>query len=760
MSIDEKLKDQQNEQISALSADIVEVAVSLPLRRCFDFLLPIDSSSACQGGRIKVPFGSRQLVGVIYKIKPESSYTRDRLKYAEEVIDSQAIFEPPLWSTLVWISHYYLAPIGEVFAAAMPVNLRQGHELKPKTQKTWRLSDHGRSADIDDLSRAPLQLAIIKLLVKKGSLNSDEFKEQSSGWRQAVGTLVKKGWLETRESQPELKSTSITNDQKNYHALDAKQLNEQQKDAVDSVKQSVDSNTFSCSLLHGVTSSGKTEVYFEAIAHVINAGQQVLILVPEIGLTPQLINRINSRFDVPLAIMHSGLNKTERHMAWWHAREGNAKIILGTRSAVFTSCANLGLIVVDEEHDASFKQQDGVRYHARDVAIYRAKQHGIPIVLGSATPSLESYANARSGRYRLLQLTQRATNVALPQIALLDLNTSSTEDGLSLPMLQAIQECLDVGKQTVLFLNRRGYAPVLFCTDCRKSVNCLRCDSSLTLHRRANRVRCHHCGYEGLVPKQCKQCHGQAMAEIGEGTQRVEEALEQRFPNAKILRIDRDSTSRKGELDELLTQARNGDADILLGTQLLTKGHDFPDVSLVGILNTDQGLYSTDFRATESLFHQVLQVAGRAGRREQVGRVLIQTAFPEHPFFERIASHDFDGFAQELLNERKAVNFPPFGYFALLHAESTHQAKALQFLRRAKHDIKPIDGVRIMDVIPAPMERRAGRFRAQLLLCSSQRSALNVCLSQWLQLLENDKEARKLASSTRWYLDIDPHNLF
>ena len=359
-----------------------------------------------------------------------------------------------------------------------------------------------------------------------------------------------------------------------------------------------------------------------------------------------------------------------------------------------------------------------------------------------------------------MKLTQRATKVALPEIALIDLNTTSTEDGLSLPMFESIRDCLAAGKQAMLFLNRRGYAPVLFCADCQKTVRCHRCDSNLTLHRRANRVRCHHCGFEGVVPKGCKYCQGHQLVEVGEGTQRIEEALEEQFPKAKILRIDRDTSSRKGELDALLQQVKSGDIDIVLGTQLLTKGHDFPEVALVGILNADQGLYSTDFRATENLFQQIVQVAGRAGRREQVGRVLIQTAFPEHVFFERVCDHDFNGFAQELLLERQSANYPPWGFFALLRAESPHQAKALQFLRCAKQDIIAAEGVKVMDVIPAPMERRAGRFRAQLLLCSTQRSALNASLSQWLQFIENDKSSRKLASSVRWYIDIDPQNLF
>lgn len=747
-------------QLKSTSNDIVEVAIPLPLRCCFDFLVPDEVDLIVIGGRVLVPFGSRKLVGVVVKQKEVSEYPHDKLKTVLEVIDSEPIFDLALWQTLKWLSQYYLAPLGEVCSAAMPVNLRQGGDVKPKTQTVWSLSEFGRRADIDDLARAPLQLAIIKRLANTDSLSAEDFREHTSGWRSAVESLLTKGWLDKHQSEPILSTNAISDNDKTYHALDSSQLNSQQRAVIDSAQKMIEANTFSCALLHGVTGSGKTEVYFELVQHVINAGRQVLILVPEIGLTPQLITRINSVFDQPIAIMHSGLNKTERHLAWWHTQQGNAKIILGTRSAVFTSCVDLGLIIVDEEHDASFKQQDGVRYHARDVAIYRAKQHDIPIILGSATPSLESYANAKSGRYQLLRLTERATQVALPEVGLLDLNTAPTEDGISLPMVEAIQDCLDNAKQVVLFLNRRGYAPVLFCTDCRQSVSCHRCDSSLTVHRRANRVRCHHCGYEGVVPSQCQHCNGQAMAEVGEGTQRVEEALEKRFPNASLLRIDRDSTSRKGELDKLLQQAQQGDADILLGTQLLTKGHDFPNVSLVGVLNADQGLYSTDFRATESLFQQVMQVAGRAGRRDQVGQVLIQTAFPEHPFFEQIMTHDFDRFAEQMLDERQAVNFPPFGFFALLHAESTHQAKAMQFLRRARQDIKPQPGVRVMDVIPAPMERRAGKFRAQLLLCSQQRSALNSTLSEWLQLLENNATAKKLSSSVRWHLDIDPHNLY
>lgn len=736
---------------------IITVAVPVPLRHSFDFLVPENSLEPGSekdlepriGARVKVPFGSRKLLGVILEVKSSSDYPLDKLKKALEIIDEESVFDPQLLATLLWMSRYYLASIGEVMDAALPVVLRQGQQITPVSRKTWALSDHGRSSSIDELNRAPLQLAILKRFMQSASLISSDFKQESSGWRQAVKALLDKGWLKEYVDQPVLpiRKTSSSPDFT---------LTEQQQLAAEKLVSKIRAQRFSCSLLHGVTGSGKTEVYFAAMDEVLAQGKQVSLMVPEIGLTPQLMARVERRFSQPMVTMHSALNDTERHLAWWHTKKGNAKIVIGTRSSIFSSFANLGLIIVDEEHDGSFKQQDGVRYQARDVAIYRAKQEEVPIVLGSATPSLESYANAQSGRYELLELDKRATNIALPTIKLVDLNREPSNDGLSPSMLEAIKDTLARGKQVMLFLNRRGYAPVLYCKSCKQACRCHRCDSHLTLHRRANRMRCHHCGYEGRIQTQCSHCKAKEMVEVGEGTQRVEDALILRFPEARLLRIDRDSTRRKGELAELLEQARSGKADILLGTQLITKGHDFPNVEMVGVLDADQGLYSTDFRSTESLFQQILQVAGRAGRRNETGRVLIQTHFAEHPFFEKVLSHDFTGFANNLLEERKAAQFPPFGYFALLRAESAHQAKALQFLRKAKQNLWPQEGVQIMDAVPAPMERRAGKYRAQLLLSAAQRSMLNATLQQWLHFIATDTDAKRLAGSVRWSLDIDP----
>lgn len=744
---------------SPTNSVILEVAVAVPLRQTFDFLPPQSydptNQSLTVGARVKVPFGPRKLIGVITAVKATSDYPENRLKKALEILDDNAIFDAPLWATLNWLSRYYLAAIGDVIETAMPVVLRQGGDLMPPSKKTWRLSDRGRSSPIDELNRAPLQLAIIKRFMRNSFLSSQDFKEGSNGWRSAVNALLKKGWLEEFSAAPVLNVGDRHSDGDTDEILPVI-LNHQQQTAVAALEKSIAASSFSCSLLYGVTGSGKTEVYFAAMQEVLDLDKQVLLLVPEIGLTPQLIKRVAERFDCGVVALHSGLNDSERHLGWWHARQGNANIVIGTRSAVFTDFVNLGLIVVDEEHDGSFKQQDSVRYQARDVAIYRAKQHGIPVVLGSATPSLESFHNATQGRYQLLELTERATNVKLPEIALIDLSSQPTSDGLSPAMLEAISSTLASGKQVMLFLNRRGYAPVLYCKECQAACQCHRCDSNMTIHRRINRLRCHHCGYEGAIQQRCSSCQAQAMVEVGEGTQRVEDALALRFPNARLLRIDRDSTRRKGELEKLLEQAQNGEADILLGTQLITKGHDFPNVGTVGILDVDQGLYSTDFRASEALFQQILQVSGRAGRRSDVGRVFIQTHFAQHPFFNWVKQHDFTGFAEHLLSDRRQANYPPFGYFALLRAESTHQAQALQFLRSAKHAMHATEDVMVMDAIPAPMERRAGKYRAQLLITGQQRSSLNATLLAWLHYITADKAARKLSASVRWSLDIDP----
>ena len=731
---------------------IVSVAVPVPLRNTFDFIFDLDfphqdSAVDLLGYRVKIPFGARQLVGVIVEQKSTSDYPFDKLKKVLELLDSEALFEPALWRTLNWLSRYYLAPIGEVFETAMTQHLRQGKTALPPLATAWRLSEKNQHKNIDQLSRAPLQRAIVERCQQATVLVPADFAQDSSAWRSAIRALITKGWLEQFTQRPSLAALETPKQQ-------TIQLNAQQTQAVAKLHQAMQAQTFSCTLLQGVTGSGKTQVYFEAMQQALQDNQQVLFLVPEIGLTPQLIERVQNHFAVAVSVMHSALNATERHLAWWHAHSGNADIVIGTRSAVFSNFTNLGLIVIDEEHDGSFKQNDGVRYQARDVAIYRAKQHNIPIILGSATPSLESYANALDGRFQHIKLTHRATTAPLPTVTTIDLTTSPARDGLSPAMLHAMHTTLKAGQQVMLFLNRRGYAPVLFCTDCGKASKCHRCDSNLTVHRRINRLCCHHCGYQASAQRAvCEHCNSTSFADVGEGTQRVEQSLQTHFPDAKILRIDRDSTRRKGELAALLNQAKDSQADILLGTQLITKGHDFPNVTLVGIIEADQGLVSADFRASESLFQQIVQVAGRAGRRDTPGQVLIQTRFAQHPLFAWVKQHNYDGFAQALMAERQSASFPPYGFFALLRAESVHPSKALQFLRRVKHDIYPSSDMLIMDAVPAPMERRAGKYRAQLLITASQRATLNNSLNDWLMRWQDNK---KLGYAVRWSIDIDP----
>ncbi len=733
---------------------IVEVAVPVPLRQTFDFLCPLELGNPIQFGRVKVPFGSRKLLGQIVTVKTTSDLPLSRLKPILELLDDEPVFDDLSWKILSWLSRYYLAPIGEVLEVALPVALRQGKELSPQAEKVWRLTEHGRSSSLDELNRAPLQLAIIKRFMGQSVLSSSEFKEQSDAWHSPVKSLVQKGWLEEFSRHPRLEKSNKTSKREIV-------LTEEQAHAATRLNELSDRDEFSCTLLQGVTGSGKTEVYFEVMESVLERDKSILILVPEIGLTPQLITRIEQRFSLPLVTLHSGLNDTQRHNAWWHARRGEAKIVLGTRSAIFTQMPELGLIIIDEEHDASFKQHDGVRYHARDLAVYRAKLENIPIVLGSATPSLESFRNGLEGRYQHIKLTHRASSVALPKVELFDLNKLPTADGLSPAMSEAIRFTLDKGKQALLYINRRGFAPVHYCSACKAAATCHRCDSFLTVHQRANRLRCHHCGYEGVLKSDCSSCKTEgSMVGVGDGTQRVEDAVSERFSNAKILRIDRDTTRRKGELENSLELAKSGEVDIILGTQLITKGHDFPNIGMVGILECDSALYSSDFRSTEHLFSQLVQVAGRSGRRDDVGRVFVQTRFQEHPIFDYIRRHDYDGFVAEILKQRAAANFPPFGHLILLRAESPHQAKALQFLRRAKAFIGSPEGVLVMDAVPAPMERRAGRYRAQLLLHSSQRSTLNHAVSLWLHHLANDSQAKKLASSVRWSVDVDPMDLY
>ncbi len=755
----------------AASSRIYQVAVPTPLYRAFDYLAP---SSLPSGARVRVPFGRRELVGVVLGEVEKSELPQNRLKTIAQSLDAGPILPPSLLELLRWAADYYHHPLGEVIHTALPVRLRQGRPASISGVAVWTLTPEGKAVDLETLKRSPAQRHLLEVLAPAPEgLEAEQLAQASARWKTALKALRTKGWVSShqRDSRP-LSTADLQG---------SPELNPGQLSAVTAVTAGL--GQFCAYLLHGVTGSGKTEVYLNVIQQVLAQGKQALVLVPEISLTPQLVSRFERRFRARIAVLHSGLNDQERLNAWLAAREGKAPIVLGTRSAIFTPLKNPGLIVVDEEHDASYKQQDGFRYSARDVAVMRAARGKIPIVLGSATPSLESLKKAREGAYTLLELPDRTGGAGMPDVRLLDMRRLKPSEGLSPPLREAIAARLVKGEQSILFLNRRGFAPVWMCFDCGWVAPCRRCDAQLTLHQtispgakldahnapaggapgmariKRQKLLCHHCGAEQEMALRCPSCRGENLHPLGEGTERVEGALQKFFPQARIERVDRDSTSRKGALEEKLRRVHEGEADILVGTQMLSKGHDFPNVTLVGILNADQGLYGTDFRSGERLFQLIMQVSGRAGRADKPGEVLIQTWHPGHPLFTALQRHDFRGFADFALTERRETGYPPFSHLALLRAESPVNGAALTFLQEARTlamRLSPGKGVKILEPLPAPMERRAGRYRAQLLVQSSSRAPLHAFLGPWVTELAEAKFSKKV----RWSLDVDPVDMY
>jgi len=732
---------------------IAQVSIPVPLRRVYDFRIPPQQDIPLRAGtRVQVPFGRRhQVTGIVCDIAARSEVPDHRLRTIEAVLDREPVFDNTLLRLLTWAADYYHHPIGEVMHTALPLNLRNGRQLVPPQPVLIRLTTQGQAAQPP--ARAPVQQQLLELLhAAPAGLPVEQLAAAGSSWRRSLALFKERAWIEEILAGPPQRPLTTSA---------APELSPEQEHAHREI--SVKLGDYGAFCLFGITGSGKTEVYMRVVADVLARGEQALLLVPEIGLTPQLVERFQRRFSAPIAVLHSQLTDQARHQAWWQAAQGQAKIILGTRSAVFVPMAAPGLIVIDEEHDLSFKQQDGFRYHARDVAVYRARLSNIPIVLGSATPSLETLANVERGRYQVLSLPARAGGAALPKVELVDLNKVPVEQGLALPVVQGIKACVVRGEQALVFINRRGYAPVLHCVDCGWQAQCQRCDARLIYHQTTRELRCHHCGARSSVPDRCEQCDSQRLHPFGAGTQRVEAALTAHFPAARIVRIDRDTTRGKDALATRLRQINEGDADILIGTQLLAKGHHFPKVTLVVVLNADQSLYGIDFRSEEQLVQQMFQVAGRAGREQQPGRVLIQTRHPEHPLFRHLLHQDYEGFAREALAQRASAGFPPLTYFALLRAEAAGSGAALKFLhlaqdlllRRQRNNAAPI-GLTVGDPVPAPMEKRAGRYRAQLLLRANQRQFLHQHLQSWLQELESAPAARRV----RWSLDIDPMEMW
>ncbi|MDY0021521.1 primosomal protein N' [Arenimonas caeni] len=723
---------------------VLHVALPVPLPRDFDYLPPAGALPGPDwvGCRVRVPFGrgDGEQVGVVVGVG-ESDADPASLKPVLARLDAQPLLQGELLESLRWTAGYYHAPLGEVLATALPGLLRAGQPVPDTRRAGWRATPAGRDAAAAP-GRKGRPRELLQLLCEQ-DLAEDELDTRLPGWRPAARSLAERGLAGPTTLEPAAAPLARS---------EAPTLTPAQAEAVAALRGS---SGFQPVLLEGVTGSGKTEVYLQAIADCLAAGRQALVLVPEIGLTPQALGRFRARLGVPVAAFHSGLSDGERARAWVDLAEGRAGVLVGTRSAVFCPMARPGLLVVDEEHDGSYKQQDGVRYHARDLALVRASKLGIPVILGSATPSLESLHNALSGRYLHLRLGQRAGGASPPRVRVLDVRKRPLADGLSGELLDAVAACLARGEQALVFKNRRGYAPVLICHDCGWSAHCRRCDAAMTVHAGGRRLICHHCGARATPPDACPDCASLALQPQGAGTERLEQALAARFPGATLVRVDRETTRRRDALGQHLASLGDGPG-ILVGTQILAKGHDLPRLTLVAVVGVDEGLFSADFRAGEKLAQLLIQVAGRAGRSTLPGEVVLQTHHPDHPLLGTLLHGGYPAVAALALAEREAAGFPPYAYLALLRAEAGTEAAVQAFLQEAHAAFPAREGVRANAPMPAPMARRAGRARGQLLLDASQRPPLHAALREWLPLLRAMRSARKV----RWSLDVDPTDLY
>lgn len=722
---------------------IIRVALDVPIDNLFDYIAP-DATQQDIGLPVRVPFGHRYMTGIIMAISNDAQVPTYKLKQAETILRKTPPLPVALRELFEFCSRYYHHPIGMVIMNGLPSRLRS---VKPIPQPSilshrFCLTDIGHAVALSSIpARNKIKHRLLARLKEVGNISIKEARQISSRAPKLLQEFLVQKWITNASTKPERALDSFP----------AIQLTTEQITAINAIQTKID--LFNTWLLHGITGSGKTEVYLQVTSALLKQGRQVLILVPEINLTPQLEAIFRARFpSTHLISLHSKLTPSERLNGWLQAQRGEAGIVLGTRLAIFTPLPKLGLIIVDEEHDHSFKQQNGLRYSARDIAIFRAKQADIPIILGSATPSLESHYHAITGRYcRLCLRTRAVKNASLPTIHYLDTRSLQLKAGLSDSLLVALEKCLNQKQQSMVFINRRGYAPVLLCKSCTWIATCSRCSSRLVIHLKQKSLRCHHCGHKELLPPACPQCGDQDLMPFGHGTQRVEAALERYFPNARILRVDRDTICHKEAWRHILNAIHAREVDILVGTQLLAKGHDFPNLSLVGVLNADASLYSTDYRAEERLFAQLMQVSGRAGRAKTAGEVLIQTEFPDHPLYHALKNHDYDVYAQMLLKERKITHFPPFAYQALLNAEAPEIATAIDFLTMAITLAKPTELIEIFDPVPAQMARLKGLERAHLLIQSRSRKKLQAFLCDWYTKL------RKIPNrKVRWALDVDP----
>lgn len=725
-----------------MTAPILKVALDVPLDNLFDYL--DGGFDVVVGQRVLVSFGKRRQIGLVVARETASEVPIEKLKPIEHAYVDEPALDLSIFRLLRFCADYYHYPYGQALMSILPARLRQTEPTTSRRQYAYRLA---AGADLENVpKRKIVQRQVISSLQAHAELAESDLAQISPSWRKAVEELRQAGMLQVREV---FQGLVVGTDK-----VAAPTMNPDQEHAVDAI--SAVSEQFKPWLLYGITGSGKTEVYIQLIDRLLadNDGQ-ALVLVPEINLTPQLEARFRSRLPhLPLVSLHSNLNERERLQNWQLAQSGEARIVIGTRLAVFTPLKDLRLVIVDEEHDASFKQQDSMRYHARDVALVRAQQQKVPVVLGSATPALETWYNANVGKYEKLVLTNRAVAQShLPQVHYIDTTKNVLQDGLTQRLVKEIRKRLDRGEQSLLFINRRGYSPVLLCSACYWIASCNRCSARLVVHLRQGRLRCHHCNHEQKIPIACPSCGNADLHPTGHGTQRLEQTIAALFPTARILRVDRDSVQRKNALSEMVAAVHAGEVDILLGTQMLAKGHDFPNLTLVGVIDTDSALFSPDFRTSERLFAQLMQVAGRAGRAGKTGEVWIQTAFPDHALFNALRRHDYADFAASLLHEREVTQFPPFSHIALIKAEANSYAQVQQFLRFAADSAHALErDVIVYDPVRPQMERLKGMERAQLLIQASDRLELQ----KLLHPLVSELRGHPLNARIRWAVDVDP----
>jgi primosomal protein N' (replication factor Y) len=727
---------------------VVQVALPVPLARSFDYLLPESLPTPVPGARVRVPFGQRHAIGIVAGIAGNSDFPLEQLKSISEILDELSLFPDDLWQLLQWSARYYQYPLGEVLFHAIPVLLRQGKPAEFSPLWQWQVTAAGREFPLEKLKSSPKQQQALAKLhqmpIYRHQVSELEISES------ALQALKKKAFVDLHPVQPEAE-----NWREHFHVTGERlKLNTEQATAVGAIR--AQDQAFSPWLLAGITGSGKTEVYLSVLENILAQGKQALILVPEIGLTPQTIRRFRERFHAPVDVLHSALNDSERLAVWLRAKRGENAIVIGTRSALFTPFAHLGVIIIDEEHDSSYKQQDGWRYHARDLAVFRAKKENIPIMLGTATPALETLYNARQGKYRLLTLTKRAGLAQPAAQHLLDLKGLPLTVGLSQPLINRIREHLNADNQVILFLNRRGYSPALLCHECGWIAECQRCDHYYTLHQNHRHLRCHHCDSQRPIPRQCPQCGTTNLIPIGLGTEQLESGIAQLFPDVPVTRIDRDTTSRKGALEQQLADVHQGGARILIGTQMLAKGHHFPDVTLVALLDVDGALFSADFRAAERFAQLYTQVSGRAGRAGKRGEVVLQTHHPEHPLLQVLLEKGYDAFAQQAMEERQQVLLPPFVSHIMLRSEDQDNQQAPAFLQQIRQMLEhhPLhnDQLWIMGPVPALQAKRSGRYRWQLLVQHASRMVLQKIMTE----LHPNITQLPLARKVKWSIDVDP----